>query len=438
LVFWVSAVWAQEPAGPVSGAPLPLPPPSRTAPGVAAAAPAAGHLDDVQSYFTARINAVGERLGDRHAGLAQSFAGIAIWRFLAFAVLVILALTLGILASWLLRTHGARLTARTSWRFDDLLVVGAAEPLRLVVLAAGLWAALMFLVVGAAPRFVVVWCTRLALTVIASAALWYLYRLVDVVDHSLRRLAQRTENELDDTVVHVIRKTLRVVLVLVGIIFIGNNVLAWDITALLASAGVVGLAVAFAAQDTIANFFGTVMVLIDRPFRVGERVIINGADGPVESIGFRSTRIRTLDGHLVTLPNKAVADAKIENVGRRSSIKRVMKIGITYDTPVAKVSRAVQIVRDVLAGHRCMSPEFPPRAYFNEFAECSLSIFAVAWFQSSDYWDYLAWCEETNLEIMRRFEAEGIEFAFPTTTTYLAGDPKRPLVLAQRGPLESP
>jgi len=172
----------------------------------------------------------------------------------------------------------------------------------------------------------VVWCTRLALTVIASATLWYLYRLVEVVDHSLRQLAQRTENELDDTVVHVIRKTLRVVLLLVGIIFIGNNVLEWDITALLASAGVVGLAVAFAAQDTIANFFGTVMVLVDRPFRVGERVIINGADGPVESIGFRSTRIRTLDGHLVTLPNKAVADAKIENVGRRSSIKRVMTI----------------------------------------------------------------------------------------------------------------
>jgi len=190
---------------------------------------------------------------------------------------------------------------------------------------------------------------------------------------------------------------------------------------------VVGLALAFAAQDTIANFFGTVMVLIDRPFRVGERVIIDGADGPVESIGFRSTRIRTLDGHLVTLPNKAVADAKIENVGRRPSIKRTTTLGLTYDTPVAKVRKAVEILREILSHHRCSDPALPPRVYFTEFADCSLNIQFIAWFKSADYWDYLAWCEEVNFEIMQRFEAEGIEFAFPTSTTYLAGDPKRPL-----------
>jgi MscS family membrane protein len=443
MVMWLTAVRALEvpapaaalaPDGPAAApaAAIQVVSPQAVSPTVSTAAP----LGEVQRYFADRVSAVGRRLADHHAGLARPFAGIALWRFLAFGALVLLTLTAGALASWVLRTFGARLTARTAWRFDDLVVVGAAEPLRLAVQAAGLWAALMLLVVDTAPRFIVVSCTRLAMAVVASAALWYLYRLVDIVEHSLRGLAQRTESELDDTVVHVIRKALRVILLAVGIVFIGNNVLDWDITALLASAGVVGLAVAFAAQDTIANLFGTLMVLIDRPFRIGERVIIDGADGPVESIGFRSTRIRTLDGHLVTLPNKAVADAKVENVGRRASIKRVMKIGVTYDTPAAKVGRAVQIIRDVLAQHRCQSPDFPPRVYFSEFADCALTILAITWFQSNDYWDYLAWCEETNLEIMRRFEAEGIEFAFPTTTAYLAGDPKRPLVVTHRDAAE--
>jgi MscS family membrane protein len=127
-----------------------------------------------------------------------------------------------------------------------------------------------------------------------------------------------------------------------------------------------------------------------------------------------------------------VADAKVENVGRRPSIKRVMKIGITYDTPVDKVQQALAILREVFAQHRCQDPAFPPRIHFTEFADFSLTLLVIAWFRSDDYWEYLAWCEETNLEIMRRFAAAGIEFAFPTSTTYIAGDLRRPLTITTR------
>lgn len=424
MIVWVCLGQAQGPAMPAQG-------PAATSATVApASAPHyAGALQDLTGFVAARVTELGARIDDLHPSLGQPLAGVAAWRYLAFALLVILALVTGVLAGWVVRHFGARLTAKTSWEFDDLVIVSAAEPLRLALQAFGVWLALMLLVVGAVPDLIVSWCSRLAMTVVACAVLWYLYRLVDVIDHYLRNLAKHTDNSLDDTVVSVARKAMRVSLLLIGIIFIGNNILNWDITALLASAGVVGLALAFAAQDTIANFFGTVMVLIDRPFRVGERVMIEGADGPVESIGFRSTRIRTLDGHLVTLPNKRVADAKVENVGRRPSIKRVTTIGITYDTPVAKVHRAVEILREILANHRCMDPAFPPRVHFREFADFSLNIQFIAWFKSDDYWDYLAWCEEVNFEIMRRFETEGIEFAFPTSTTYLAGDARRPLTV---------
>jgi len=232
-----------------------------------------------------------------------------------------------------------------------------------------------------------------------------------------------------DAVVDVVRKTVRLFIVGIAFIYIGNNVLKWDITAVLASAGVLGLAIAFAAQDSIANIFGTLMILLDRPFKIGDRVILEGTEGPVEAVGFRSTQVRTLEGNQVSIPNKIVANAVVENVTRRPYIKRVTTIGVTYDTPLLKVRRAVEIIRGILKDHPGMDPEQPPRVYFHEFADCSLNILMIAWYHPGEYWDYLAWCEEVNFEIMRQFEQEDIEFAFPTTTTYLAQDNKRPLTV---------
>ncbi len=166
-------------------------------------------------------------------------------------------------------------------------------------------------------------------------------------------------------------------------------------------------------------------------------MLLEGADGPVESIGIRSTRVRTLQGNLVSVPNKQVANAKVENIGQRPHIKRVSNITITYDTPLEKVELAVQLIRDILADHEGMVPEYPPQVYFNEFNASSLNIILFAWYHPPEYWAYLQWCERVNVEIMRAFEQNGIEFAFPTTTTYLAQDNKRPLVIStQPGQLE--
>jgi MscS family membrane protein len=167
--------------------------------------------------------------------------------------------------------------------------------------------------------------------------------------------------------------------------------------------------------------------MLDKPFLVGDRVVVDGVDGPVEDIGFRSTRIRTLTGHLVAVPNEKMASINIENIGRRPSIRRLTNITITYDTPPEKVERALAIIREVLNNHEGMDPEFPPRVYFDEFNDASLNIVMIYWYFPPNYWDFLAFSERVNLKIMRAFEAEGIEFAFPTTTTYLAQDDRRPL-----------
>ncbi|MBU1570515.1 MAG: mechanosensitive ion channel family protein [Proteobacteria bacterium] len=111
----------------------------------------------------------------------------------------------------------------------------------------------------------------------------------------------------------------------------------------------------------------------------------------------------------------------------RPFIRRTSNITVTYDTPPGKVERAVSIIKEILADHEGMLPDYPPRVFFDEFNEVSLNILMIYWYSPPDYWAFKAFCEKVNLKIMRAFEAEGIEFAFPTTTTYLAQDNKRPL-----------
>ncbi len=356
-------------------------------------------------------------------------AGVELWRYAGVLVLLFATFLAAHLARRFLTRFARRLAAYTRWEADDLLLEAADEPVSLFVTALGLYVACLPLLVLFSPRIRSV-TGRISLAVAAGAVFWYFFRIVNVLDHYLRQLAQRTDNDLDDTFADILRKTLRVFIVIVGVLFIGQSILQLKITALLASAGIAGLAVAFAAQDTIANFFGSFMLLLDRPFRVGERIVVADTDGIVEAIGFRSTRIRTLDGHLVSIPNKEVANAKVENVGRRPFIRRLSNFTITYDTPPEKVETAVSIIRDVLKQHGHMDPEHPPQVYFNDYTDWALNIIMIAWFVPADYWAYLQWCERVNLDIMHRFGEAGIEFAFPTNTTYLAHDPNRALTVS--------
>jgi MscS family membrane protein len=207
-------------------------------------------------------------------------------------------------------------------------------------------------------------------------------------------------------------------LVLVTVVFLeGGHYLGFPVTTLLASAGVGGLAMALAAQDTLKNAFGTIMLMADKPFRVGERIIFDRYDGVVEEIGLRSTRLRLLTGHLATIPNDKLAGSDIENVAQRPFIRRVADIRIALDTPAAKLDVALQIVRDALHDHPGQREEFPPRVYLFDVTDAGHAIRMIYWFHPPNYWDYLAFSEQVNLEITRGLEAEGISFTPPMRIT---------------------
>jgi MscS family membrane protein len=141
----------------------------------------------------------------------------------------------------------------------------------------------------------------------------------------------------------------------------------------------------------------------------------------------RTTRIQTLDGHVLSVPNGNLANMTIHNIGKRPYIRRVFDVTITYDTPVEKVDRAVEILREILENHEGMNEDFPPRVYFDNMNADSLNIKCFYWYHPADYWKYMEFTQEVNRTIFRRFNEEGIDFAFPTQTIYLAGDKDRRL-----------
>jgi MscS family membrane protein len=263
----------------------------------------------------------------------------------------------------------------------------------------------------------------------AVALVWFIFKLVSVVDFHLKKWAASTDSTIDDVLAPLFGKTLRVFIVIIGGILIIQNLTGVKIGPLLASLGIGGIAVALAAKDSIANFFGTLTILFDKPFQVGERVVIDNYDGVVEDVGFRSTRIRTLTGHLVTIPNEKVVNSGLENISKRPHIRWLTNITIIYDTPPDRVEKAVSIIKEILDNHEGMHPDFPPRVYFNGFNDWSLNIMVIAWYHPANYWDMQEWLQRTCLEILRRFNDEGIDFAFPSRTLYLANDDNRQLKL---------
>lgn len=257
---------------------------------------------------------------------------------------------------------------------------------------------------------------------------WVIYLLIDVPSIWFEIRLEKSDSRMNTMFVPIVRKSLRLILILLVFVQLIQILSQKPITSVIAGLGLGGLAVALAAQDTLRHFIGSFVLAGDKPFELDERIVVDGHDGMVESIGLRSTRIRTLDGHLVTIPNGELANRTIQNIGRRKHIRRLMSVSLTYDTPPEKMTEAVEIVKSLLENHEGMHADFPPRVYFSELGSDSLNLMVIYWYHPPSYWDYMAFNERFNFDLLNRFNAAGIEFAFPSQTLYLAGDKNRPVL----------
>lgn len=354
--------------------------------------------------------------------------GNSLWRFALVLMGILATMVVGRIAQFIINSYVSRLEKRLGETSITSLLKALTKPLFVGIFAFGLNSCKLFLYFdidnGLNPNVALAW-SKVADIVGTIAVIYALYQLVDLIEYYLGRLVSKTDTKLDDMLVPVVRKSIRITIAIVGALFIAQSLLdAEKIKTIFLGAGVGGIAIALAAKDTIANFFGSVTIFTDRPFQIDELVRIGKHYGSVEEVGFRSTRIRTLEGNLVTIPNNTIANSDIENVGRRPFIRRTSNITITYDSGSDKTQKAVEIIKKVLAEVPEITgdPDRMPRVYFSDFNDWALNIYMSYWVKPPDYWKFQAVNERINFEIMKRFEAEKIEFAFPSQTLYLKKD----------------
>lgn len=355
-------------------------------------------------------------------------AGNALWRIAGLFGLILVGFTAGKLLKYLLARRASDMLEKRPITAAAVGGIGKAAPF--LAFALGLASGTNFLILNGAAELVGT-CVSVVMTLAIS---WTAICMVDAPKAWMLYHASKTPSKLDDMLAPIVSKSLVATIVVLTIVQIAQILSGKEITSILAGLGIGGLAFALAAQDTIKNFFGSMVLLADRPFEVGDRIVVDGTDGIIETVGMRSTRVRTLTGHLVTIPNGELANKSIENISKCPHIRRLFNITITYDTPPEKVREAKSLLEEIMKDHEGMDPEFPPRVYFNDFKDSALNLFCIYWYHPATYWDFLEFGEKVNLQILERFNAAGIDFAFPTQTLHLAGDPNRPLEVGVRDP----
>lgn len=347
-------------------------------------------------------------------------AGNELWRVVALFMALLVGLVIGRIAQFML-TRSAEVLEKRMRPVSAVGMRALAKTATMAGFTVGVRVGLAFLMLNESFSGMISTLTSILITLTFGFAA---FNLVDVADQWLLKTTSSDKSRLNDMVVPMVRTSLRITVIILSVLQIAQLLTDKPLTSILAGLGVGGLAVALAAQDTIKNFFGSLVIFADKPFLIGERVVVDGFDGVVEEVGFRSTRLRNLEGHVVTIPNGELANKAIQNIGRRPYIRRLFTLGLTYDTSPGKMRRAVEILTELLKNHEGMREEMPPRVFFQEFSAYSLNIQVILWYHPADYWKFMDFSQGLNHQILERFNAEAICFAFPTQTIHFADSPQ--------------
>ena len=342
-----------------------------------------------------------------------SILGNEVWRYLLLAGAVAL--------TWLVGRVVRMGLERTARRFDARRRELLAVMCRALAQASGFFFLVVGLYIGVNFLLLTPWAETKASqagSVLLTLAIGYIgYCLVTVIDRWLRDLSAGS-SRLDEMLVPMMSTIFRLV---VGVLVLVEVAAIYEqpITPVIAGLGVGGLAIGLAAQDTVKNFFGSLMIFSDRPFELGDEIRVDSTGGTVESVGFRSTRLRTNEGFLVAISNGELANKTIINISKRPSLLRQFSLPLSYDLPPDKLERAAQIVAELLRDHEGSRAANPPRVFVGDFTPSAVNLTISYWYFSTDWWRFLAFNQRTNLEILRRFDAEGIRLAYPTQTIRL-------------------
>lgn len=350
--------------------------------------------------------------------LQQGPGGLRWWQWIALPALVVLSVAAGTILGWAARKTLGRISARTSYTWDDALLARVKSPIA-ALLALAVFAftsSTLSLPEGAGATL-----DRALRGATWFVAFWGGFRSVKVF---FAAAAESPWAKASPTLAGLLplgRKFSKVALVVVGAIAVADE-LGFQVATLLAGLGIGGIALALAAQKSFENFFGSLAIGVDQPFRVGDFVRIEDFTGTVETVGLRSTRVRTLDRTLVTIPNGKLADLRTERFSARDRIRLHANLGLLYGTTAAQMRAVLAGVEEVLRAHEKIWPETVV-VRFNAFQDSSLNVEVMAWFLTTDWNEFTAIRQEVFLRFMEVVEKAGTSFAFPTRTVHLVREP---------------
>lgn len=359
---------------------------------------------------------VDEVLDELPAWLRSRTLGMAWWQLFALALLVLISFVIRFLVASAVETQGTLLLTRLVTQLDAKLLRKVARPVGTVVMMVLLIYSLPTLRLGVDINRLFIFALHVAAAV---SGVLIVYRLVDVGSDVMAKRALETETKLDDQLVPLVRKSAKVVTVILGIIFVLQN-MEVDVGSLIAGVSLGGLAFTLAARDTVANLFGSVSIFADQPFQVGDWVVMQDVEGVVEEVGMRSTRVRTFYKSLVSIPNSKVADGLIDNYGRRSSRRTFLKLGLQYDTTPEQIQAFCDGVRAILHNNPAVSDKDTYHVYFSGFADSALEVMLYFFFVVETWEEELRSRHNVFLEILRLAKELKVRFAFPTQTLHLS------------------
>lgn len=242
-------------------------------------------------------------------------------------------------------------------------------------------------------------------------------KVIDYIGLILKQRAAETENKMDDQLIPFAIEIGRILVVIFALFFILGNVFDINITALATGLGIGGIAIAMASKESLENLLGSFTIFFDRPFTVGDVVKVGTVTGLVEKVGFRSTRIKTFDKSVVTVPNKKMIDAELDNLGLRPVRRVKFHIGLTYDTSTEQIKNIVSDIQEMINNHEKTNEEGKVR--FQEFGASSLDIMVLYYVNSPKWEDLIDVKEDVNYKIMDIVKKHNSDFAFPSTSVYL-------------------
>lgn len=308
-----------------------------------------------------------------------------------------------------------KLAAKTETTLDDKLLPALESPVATFVMVTGIFAALKVLKLSETADHSIAAGSTVAFSLVIF---WGLLRAFDaIIDHAAE-IAKVKQMGIA-AFMPWIKKSLIAVFVVVGTLMIVQS-LGYNVSTILQGLGIGGLAFALAAQDTIANLFGSLVVAIDQPFKIGETVKIGTHTGTVEDIGLRSTKIRLIDKSLVVMPNKLVSSEAIVNLSRSTQRRVEQVIGLTYDTTPDQLAVIVEDIREILLSDAEIDPT-SVMVFFRDLSASSLDVWVVYASREADLKEGFALKQRMNLAIMRAVAARGLSFAYPTSVMHLDG-----------------